>query len=240
MPLCLEIDCIKCASFGYPNCSPLYCKTHSQSDMVNLKVKNCINIDCSIQASFGYKNERATCCKKHKLTGMTYINKNKCLECDKRGIYNYSNCKRGIYCKKHSEDDMVIVFKKYCKYKNCKKSPSFNFKGQKSVEYCSMHKIPGMINIQVHYCEDTNCTKQAIFNYKGEKRGIRCKTHMFCGMVNVKDKKKGIKHQAPLARACKYDISKLSNLLKVGKMLLKEDKCDKLLILNKVAKKMLK
>jgi hypothetical protein len=115
----------------------------------------------------------------------------KCIEehCNKQSLFNLPNEKRGIYCREHSNKNMIDVISKRCLEEKCDKQPNFNFLNENLGIYCNKHKKAGMIDVLSKRCLENNCNKQPIFNFFNEKIGIYCKEHKKNNMFDVKSKK---------------------------------------------------
>lgn len=71
--LCKFPECKIQPSFGYRYCKMEYCKKHSTSDMINLKIKMCYYKNCKQKASYGYPLQKAEYCPFHQSFGMIQI-----------------------------------------------------------------------------------------------------------------------------------------------------------------------
>ena len=60
--------------------------------------------------------------------------------CNKQPYFNLPNEKIGLYCSKHTKENMVDVINKKCLEENCNKQPLFNLPNEKKGVYCSTHK----------------------------------------------------------------------------------------------------
>jgi hypothetical protein len=73
-----------------------------------------------------------------------------CIECELEPNFNFLNEKKGKYCNKHKEKDMVNVKAKNCiECSKIKKNtqPSFNYPNKKGGIYCVEHKKDNMIDV---------------------------------------------------------------------------------------------
>ena len=62
--------------------------------------------------------------------------------CTVRPVYNYSNNKKGLYCKEHALPDMIDVVHPRCTHDNCMLHPSYNYPDKKKGLYCKEHALP--------------------------------------------------------------------------------------------------
>lgn len=83
--------------------------------------------------------------------------------------------KKPLYCKKHSNIDMIDVKTKKCL--ECNKKPSFNYHNCIGALYCSTHYKENMINIYDIKCIHENCNVSASYNYKGSNKRLYCTKH---------------------------------------------------------------
>lgn len=96
---------------------------------------------------------------------------------------------KGIYCKKHKENDMInVVDKIFCNHFGCTSSPFYNFKNKKRGIYCVKHKEKDMVNITDISRGCLICGKQACFNFSSETKGIYCVEHKKETMIDVFNK----------------------------------------------------
>ena len=63
--------------------------------------------------------------------------------CKTRAVFNYKDNKKGIYCSKHKNDNMINVkdIYKRCKSDNCKIIAVYNYSTEQTPIYCVKHKL---------------------------------------------------------------------------------------------------
>ena len=105
--------------------------------------------------------------------------------CKTRANYNKKGEKKGIYCSKHREKDMVDVKNKTCKANGCNTQANYNNKGETAGIYCSTHKIEGMVDVKNKTCLSKGCQKRPYYNKEEETVGIYCLEHKEKDMVDV-------------------------------------------------------
>jgi hypothetical protein len=187
--------CIECpddeptrATFGEIGGSPMYCKIHMKSGMIDMKNDRC---NCGHgEPCFNFANEESLYCAKCKTPGMINVKSKMCIDCGKtKPSFNYPG-KAPDYCagcvKKNNFKGMVNVNNSQCPCPLGKK-PSFNFKG-KPAQYCGTCQEPGMINVNTKRCPDCPTGKElkASFNFPG-KPALLCSgcSKKYKGMVNT-------------------------------------------------------
>ncbi|CAN0369049.1 unnamed protein product, partial [Scytosiphon promiscuus] len=58
---------------------PLYCKTHVDTGMVNVRARQCSQGSCTTQPHYNTEGSKtARYCKKHAETGMVNVRRNRC------------------------------------------------------------------------------------------------------------------------------------------------------------------
>lgn len=105
--ICLFPSCNISASFGYVTHRPLYCKTHCDKNMFNVRMDRCSI--CKKFAAYGPPTEKhGTRCSIHKTDDMVNISNNKglCLVCKTKALYGYASGKR-LYCFQHKKENMI-------------------------------------------------------------------------------------------------------------------------------------
>lgn len=110
-----------------------------------------------------------------------------------RASYNYPTENKPLYCKAHSEIDMINLNTKSNMCKKCKKKqPSYGLLGGKATHCAPCAKItdPNMVDLISKLCEEIGCRKNPTRGYPGGKPQY-CKKHAerFEGMIDVKNKK---------------------------------------------------
>ena len=181
--------CTSQASFGYEDKQPLFCKSHSEIGMIDVKNKKCEYPGCKTQPGFGILGERAKFCVKHKTEDMTDVSHKKCIypECNVRARYEYLGETVPKYCSEHQLPDMVDIERTKCGYEGCEITPLYGFEDEK-LRYCKTHKLDEMKNLRSKKCSFLGCELKAAFGNEGGSPEF-CKKHMESQMVNVYNRK---------------------------------------------------
>ena len=184
--------CIKYAYYGSIDNEPLFCKIHSDNNMVNVKAfktKKCKHPGCKVQPSFGFLGEKSQFCNEHKEKDMIDVINKKCVheECKTRARYEYFGQITPKYCLEHKEKDMTDITRTKCSHKGCKTIPSFGSEND-TKKYCETHKSADMKDIVNRKCSFSDCEIRPFFGVKGGK-AERCKEHMDKSMVDVVSKR---------------------------------------------------
>jgi len=104
-------------------------------------------------------------------------------KCTKSAIYNINTETRGLYCKNHKQDKMIVIgHRKICEEEQCTKTALF---GIDKKQYCGTHKKEGMVNLKKRKCNAKDCNTIPYFNFSTKKGGIYCNKHKKEGMINV-------------------------------------------------------
>ena len=179
-PKCLEVGCTNQPSYGFRGEKILYCASHKQTDMIDLKNIYCGT--CNTLANYGIPGGPPVCCAEHKTEGMINVRSAVCVidGCMKQPSYGMVNGKK-THCSDHATPEMVDVLHRKCE--KCDKNPSFGFEGGQ-VRFCGKHQEPGMINVYGKLCAVEGCSYHATFNWEGMTRCF-CRQHITPGMVNV-------------------------------------------------------
>ena len=187
----------------YPNCKitpnyniegetkALYCSTHKEDGMVDVRHSRCIQTGCNVIPKYNMKGQtKGVYCFTHKLHGMVDVVNKKCIhsDCEKQPTYNIEGVKKALYCFTHKLDGMIDVVNKKCIREGCKTRPSFNIEGETKGVYCSTHKEDGMVDVRHSRCLHKRCKTRANYNIEGETKGVYCSTHKLDGMVDVENK----------------------------------------------------
>lgn len=107
-------------------------------------------------------------------------------DCNKQASFNDPWEKRGKFCARHKEENMVSVKEKSCQHNNCNKKPMFNDPWEKRGKFCFAHKGKNMIDVVNRKCQYENCEKIPNFNDPWETRGKFCFAHKGKNMIDVK------------------------------------------------------
>ena len=185
--------CTTRAYFGYIHNEPLFCKLHSEDDMIDVKNKKCQSPGCTRAASFSVLGKKAQFCAEHKDKNknekMINVSKKKCIDfgCDMIAYYGYQKDMIVKYCKIHQLEDMVNLKREKCSHEGCKIRPSFGTENN-SKRYCETHKSKEMKDLVHKKCSFIGCEIRPNYGVKDGK-AERCKEHMDFSMVDVTSKK---------------------------------------------------
>lgn len=178
--------CFKYSTHGLEQGKPLYCSTHKENGMEDVKHIRCQK--CRKRGRFGYLGESDRFCAIHKEDDMQDLDgyHRKCETC---GIFASFGFKGGYarFCAKHQEDGMENVSVKNKRCEKCRTIANFGFRGGPAI-FCSKHQEDGMENVVSKKCE--KCEKYPNFGYPGQEARF-CFTHQELGMVDVKHIKCG-------------------------------------------------
>jgi hypothetical protein len=123
---CKKNICKTCgikALYNYENFSDgIYCNSHKEPGMIDVKNKKCKYEECTKRPNFNFEGEnKGLYCNSHKEDGMVDITHKKCNyeECNKRPNFNFEGENKGLYCNSHKEPGMIDVKNKKCKYEEC-------------------------------------------------------------------------------------------------------------------------
>ena len=170
---CEQIGCVIHPTFNHEGQStPLYCKTHALSGMVDIKGRRCQHAGCVIHPAFNYEGQsKPLYCKGHAITSMVNIKNRRCEypECTKQpgsGISGY----RPTHCAEHRTDGMIAR-----PLRRCEQCKSFALYGMNSTPtHCETHKSPQHRNL-VQY----NCANCGVFEYvDNEKKCGVCSDYL--------------------------------------------------------------
>lgn len=97
---CSHTGCSLHPNFGYPGENPIVCKTHSTSQMINLRKITCQVENCNTTACYGICCGEITHCAVHAdLNTMIFRPKKHCNLCSEYGIYIHNGIR---YCSRHN------------------------------------------------------------------------------------------------------------------------------------------
>ncbi len=169
----------------------LYCGTHKQEGMIDVKNKTCQHPGCRTQPTYNREGEtNALYCGTHKHEGMINVKDKTCQHpgCRKIPHYNVEGETKGLYCSTHKHEGMINVKDKTCQHPGCRTRPTYNGEGETKALYCGKHKQDGMINVVSKTCQHPGCRTIPAYNVEGETQGLYCGTHKHDGMINVVSK----------------------------------------------------
>lgn len=180
--------CLKCdkqPSFGNIGDQPIYCSTHKEYGMIDLRSKLCEFKGCELNASFGHELKKPLYCDQHKLKDMIDVKHITCEECNLKACFNFVN-NSPKFCKKHSSTGMIDVTAIRCDV--CTIIPptmaTFGIPGNKATK-CAQHKTTGMISNPTKRCIVNNCKEIAIY---GINKQIHCEDHKEPNEYNLVDR----------------------------------------------------
>jgi hypothetical protein len=122
----------------------------------NKKEKSCTQMypcyfeGCSKPSTYGYiEDMKRISCLEHKKENMRSLKGHFC-HCKKRASYNYEGM-GAKFCKKHSQEGMIIVNVRRCSHEGCTTIPTYyypdkNNPNKKLCVRCFEHKLEGMIS----------------------------------------------------------------------------------------------
>ena len=158
----------------------IYCKTHSEPGMINVKDPKCIKCK-KTQPVFNKPGEtKALYCKDCSEPGMINVISRMCIICNNtRPGYNKPGETKALYCKNCSEPGMINVNSRMCII--CKKTqPGYNKPGETKALYCKNCSEPDMIDIIHPKC--IKCKKRASYGIPCNIPN-RCAVHKEEGMI---------------------------------------------------------
>jgi hypothetical protein len=187
--MCKRDGCSIQPHYNLPNeKKPLYCFTHKDANMVNVKCIICIYPECKTRASFNIEGEtKPLYCATHKLENMINIMSATCLHegCRTRPHYNVEGETKPLYCVTHKLENMINVKSATCLHEGCRTRPCYNVEGETKPLYCATHKLENMINIMSATCLHEGCRIQPHYNVEGETKPLYCATHKLENMINI-------------------------------------------------------
>jgi hypothetical protein len=176
---CCEGDCKKQSNYNFEgNKNALYCNSHKQEGMVDIKNKRCCEEGCKTRPYYNFEgNKNALYCNSHKQEGMIDVKHETCCEegCKTLPTYNFEG-KTPLYCNSHKKEGMIDVKHERCCEGHCKTLPTYNFEGKKPL-YCNSHKQEGMINVISKRCKTYLCDIRPSKKYRNYC--LRCFMYTF-------------------------------------------------------------
>ena len=97
MVRCQNTECQKIELFGLYGKKAIYCKSHKQDNMIDVKHKNCIKEGCNIRPNYNLASEtKPIYCFEHKTENMIDIINKRCIEegCKYSRNFNFPNEKK--------------------------------------------------------------------------------------------------------------------------------------------------
>lgn len=118
-----------------------------KSKHIKIQLYPCYFDGCKKPSTYGYIDDmKKISCIEHKKENMKSLKGYFC-HCKKRASYNFKGL-QAKYCKKHSQDGMILVNVRRCGHKGCDTIPTFNYPNKRTCIRCYAHKLDGMINIK--------------------------------------------------------------------------------------------
>jgi len=149
---CNHIGCTTRPTFNYEGENKgLYCREHSEPNMINVKDKTCNHIGCTTRPSYGLPGHFSTYCATHKKEGYMTYSKKKCMlkNCKELALYN-NNSKVPQRCETHKEENDINLIERTCKSCN----------------------LPNVLN-NMNLC--TYCEPNKFLGFKlGKQREVKC------------------------------------------------------------------
>jgi hypothetical protein len=166
----------------------LYCATHKQPGMVDVRNKRCAQPGCTkLSPSFNADGEAlGLYCVTHKQPGMVDVRNKRCAQpgCTKLSpSFNADGEALGLYCVTHKQPGMVDVRNKRCAQLGCTVHAWYGRPGCMST-HCATHRAPGEIRYPRARCE--RCREPALYGVHLELR--RCETHREPGDQNLAER----------------------------------------------------
>ena len=192
MPLfCIAEGCKIRASYGLTKGKYMYCKTHSTSEMFNVRTLLCAEPGCIKQPVFGHISGNPIYCIDHKTAVMHNVKSTICAhpECFTRPSFNIIGETTPKFCNVHKQEYMIdITFKHLCIFEGCNKKAYYNISTESVPKWCHTHKTIEMKNKRVARCKHTSlCCKIPVFGVPGGKPEF-CFTHKSETMINLKQR----------------------------------------------------
>ncbi len=182
------------AQWNFKGLKPKFCTNHAdkKNGMIDVKNKKCIgfnNEKCNLRPSYGFHGQTALYCKEcGKKTSNLIVPIYK-LHCSHTGckhipVFNFPNEKKGKFCFKHKELDMINVKGKRCPFEGCDSiNPPYDFPSGTGT-FCHKHYEKGMINIRTDKCIECNILTASYGKPFGKP--THCNSHKLNDMINVK------------------------------------------------------
>ena len=194
---CEYQGCDKYPSFGIEGGKGLYCVSHKNNEMIDIKSKHCEYKGCISLPVFNVKGSARRFCVLHKTDDMIDVVSKRCEHegCDKLSSFGVKGGKKR-FCLSHKASDMINIKKKECIHDGCDKNVAYGIPGhQKS--HCFKHRNAGMIRRPTAKCRD--CKNIATWGINWTPH--HCETHKMeddenlverpcvsCGLMYVLDK----------------------------------------------------
>ena len=142
--MCIHPGCKTTPSFNKEGETKwLYCYSHKQEGMVNLRNNRCIHDGCKITPYFNKEGEsKGLYCSSHRQEGMVDVIRHKCIypDCKKNPYFNKEGETKGLFCASHKEKEMVNIKNKICKSHLCSTQVQEKYDGY--CLRCFMHLFP--------------------------------------------------------------------------------------------------
>ena len=158
----------------------LFCASHKENGMVNVKCHRCMHEGCTKQPAFNKEGEtKGLFCASHKEKGMVNVISDRCIYegCTKQPLFNKEGETKGLYCASHKEDTMIDVKSNRCIHEGCTKRPTFNKEGETKGLFCASHTEEGMVDVKHDRCKTYLCSTIVQKKYNGYC--LYCYIHLF-------------------------------------------------------------
>ena len=189
------------STYGIPGSKiALYCVSHKQEGMVDIKSKRCAHPGCDTRPTYNIPGSKiALYCSSHKQDGMIDIKHKRCAHpgCDIQPVYNIPGSKIALYCVSHKQEGMVDIKSKRCAHPGCDTRPGYGHPGQ-SPDHCASHRLAGDIQRPKSSCVHSRCKELATYGIHVPKH---CEAHQLpnevdliqqecvsCHLINVVDR----------------------------------------------------
>jgi hypothetical protein len=164
---CKNENCYKRPCFNFIGKKDgIFCSTHKENGMINVKDKSCKYQDCNKRPNFNFKgNKTGIFCSTHKENGMINVKDKTCKyqDCNKRPNFNFNGNKNGNYCKNHKLDNMIDVTHKKCKTYLCPTQVKNKYNGY--CYYCFIHLFPDNPLVKNYKSKEKSVTNYIITNF---------------------------------------------------------------------------
>ena len=179
---CITDGCNVSASYNVPGeTTALYCASHREDGMVNIRMRRCRYPGCQKSSSFGHTSKEF--CKSHAEDGMRNLLAILCAHpgCEIQASYNVAGHRPKV-CQAHASPDMICVIGKGCQHPGCtSRSRYYDVPGGKG-RFCTRHREPGMVDVLNPKCDQPDCGLLASYGIPGGKLS-RCARHRSAGML---------------------------------------------------------
>ncbi|CAM9453893.1 unnamed protein product [Pylaiella littoralis] len=148
---CSNPQCSKNPYFGWHGGKAVFCVTHKETGMVDVKNKRCEEDMCMKRGLFGYEGEKARFCSRHRLEGMVDLKNKRCkwVGCTQQANFAQVGKVTAIFCLEHRSPGMVDVKGPRCSAEFCAKVAGYGVQGHRP-SACLLHRAAGMVEMKQH------------------------------------------------------------------------------------------